>query len=202
MLMAPPCQEKDAFIQDVKVLTTSIAPAKVKLQTAHQGGEVSVVIALDGKAVTQADGDDVEITVDNAKLWSAESPTLYQAFVQLKKDGKVVEERKVDFGIRQITWNAEQGLLVNGVPTLLRGGCVHHDNGVLGACEYDDAAMRRIAKLKEFGFNAIRSSQNPCSEAVLKACDKLGMYVMDPGLFPAVERQLGERCAGFREKEL
>ena len=172
-------QEKDAFIQDVKVLTTSIAPAKVKLQTAHQGGEVSVVIALDGKAVTQADGDDVEITVDNAKLWSAESPTLYQAFVQLKKDGKVVEERKVDFGIRQITWNAEQGLLVNGVPTLLRGGCVHHDNGVLGACEYDDAAMRRIAKLKEFGFNAIRSSHNPCSEAVLKACDKLGMYVMD-----------------------
>ena len=172
-------QEKDAFIEDVKVLTTSISPAKVRLQTAHQGGEVSAVLLLNGKEVARAEGDDVEITVDNAQLWTAETPTLYQALVQLKKDGKVVEERTEDFGIRQLSWNAQQGFLVNGVPTLLRGGCVHHDNGVLGACEYDDAAMRRIAKLKEFGFNAIRSSHNPCSEAVLRACDKLGMYVMD-----------------------
>ena len=69
--------------------------------------------------------------------------------------------------------------IVNGKKTLLRGGCIHHDNGVLGACEYQESAERKILRLKEAGFNAIRSAHNPCSEAILSACDRYGMYVMD-----------------------
>ena len=172
-------QDKETYLEEVKVLTTSIAPAKIKLQTTHTGGQVSAAISLNGKTVATAEGDDTEVEIPDAQLWNAEHPTLYQATVQLKQDGKVIEERTVDFGIRQLTWSAEKGFLVNGEPTLLKGGCVHHDNGILGACEYDDAAERRIATLKKYGFNAIRSAHNPTSEAILRACDKLGMYVMD-----------------------
>lgn len=172
-------QDKDAYIEDVKIITKSINPAVIEVETTHQGGEVSAEICLDGKQVAAIEGDKKEVTVPDAKLWNAESPTLYTARVELKKDGKVVETREVEFGIRTLAWNAQQGFLVNGEPTLLKGGCVHHDNGILGAAEYDDAAIRRIEILKSYGFNAIRSAHNPCSEAVLRACDKLGMYVMD-----------------------
>ena len=78
-------------------------------------------------------------------------------------------------------WSATPcaGFLINGKRTLLRGGCIHHDNGVLGACSYPDAEERRVRILKEQGFNALRISHNPASRALLDACDKLGMYVMD-----------------------
>lgn len=72
-----------------------------------------------------------------------------------------------------------KGFFVNGKETLLRGACIHHDNGILGACGFKDAEYRRIKILKEAGFNAIRSSHNPVSKAMLDACDELGIYVMD-----------------------
>lgn len=172
-------QDKQAYLDDVKIQTLSIAPAKIQIQVAHTGGNVKTRVLLNGKKVADGQGADCSLDIPDAQLWNAEHPTLYQAVIQLEKEGKVVETRTVNFGIRQLAWNAQEGLLVNGEPTLLKGGCIHHDNGILGACEYDEAAMRRIATLKEYGFNAIRSAHNPCSEAVLRACDKLGMYVMD-----------------------
>ncbi len=170
-------QEKD-FIEQIKVSTLSITPAKVKVETLHQGGEVSVTIYDGNKQIVSAEGDNVELNIDNAKLWSAEQPNLYKAVVELKQNGKTIEKQEKQFGIREITWSA-QGLKVNGKDVLLKGGCLHHDNGILGAAEYDDAAFRKVALLKKYGFNAIRSSHNPLSEAMLKACDELGMYVMD-----------------------
>ena len=170
-------QEKD-FIEQVKVSTLSIAPAKIKVETLHQGGEVSVSIFDGSKQIAQADGANVELSINNAELWSAESPYLYKAVVELKQNGKTIEKQEHSFGIRQISWSA-QGLQVNGKDELLKGGCLHHDNGILGAAEYDDAAYRKVAIMKQYGFNAIRSSHNPLSEAMLKACDELGMYVMD-----------------------
>ena len=98
--------------------------------------------------------------------------------VELKQDGKTIEKQEKAFGIREISWSP-QGFKVNGEEVLLKGGCLHHDNGILGAAEYDDAAYRKVTIMKEYGFNAIRSSHNPLSEAMLKACDELGMYVMD-----------------------
>jgi len=172
-------QDPEAYIQQVKILTKSITPATIALNVAHQGGEVKATILLNGVEVAKAEGDQTEITIPDAKLWSAESPTLYEARVELSKSGKVVETRTEKFGIRTIDWNAQQGLLINGKPTLLRGGCIHHDNGILGAREYDDAARRKVATMKSYGFNALRSAHNPISPALLRACDELGMYIMD-----------------------
>lgn len=171
-------QEKD-YIEDVRISTLSIAPAKVAVQTTHQGGEISVSLFDGNTKVAEAEGDKVELDVAGAKLWSAEHPNLYTAVVELKKDGKVIEEQEKRFGIRQISWNTQDGLLVNGEKVLLKGGCIHHDNGVLGTAEYKDADLRKVAIMKQYGFNAIRISHNPASEALLEACDELGMYVMD-----------------------
>jgi hypothetical protein len=170
-------QEKD-YIEQVKISTLSIAPAKIKVETQHQGGEVIVSIFEGGTEIASSEGDNVEFIIDNALLWSAEAPYLYKAVVSLKKDGKVIETQEHKFGIREITWST-QGLKVNGQDVLLKGGCIHHDNGIIGAAEYDEAAYRKIAIMKQYGFNAIRSSHNPLSEAMLRACDELGMYVMD-----------------------
>lgn len=176
-----------SYIQKVSISTLSITPAQVQVAVQHVGGEVEVKI-FDGKhLVVSAQsklfkksslGSLVILPIEKAKLWSAEQPHLYQAEVSLKQDGKIIESVKKSFGIRQITYS-NKGLFINGKSVLLRGGCLHHDNGILGACEYDEMAERKIRILKEYGYNAIRSAHNPCSEAILKACDKLGMYVMD-----------------------
>ena len=92
--------------------------------------------------------------------------------------GTDIDTMEIPFGIRQITWS-NKGLFINGKETLLRGGCVHHDSGILGAATYAESEERRVRILKENGFNAIRSAHNPASKAMLEACDRLGMYVMD-----------------------
>lgn len=170
--------QEQQYIEDVKVSTLSISPATIKVVTEHQGGEVAVSIYDGNKQIASAEGDAVELQLEGVRLWSADQPNLYKAVVELKQDGKVIEKQEKTFGIREITWSA-QGFKVNGEDVLLKGGCLHHDNGILGAAEYDDAAYRKVAIMKQYGFNAIRSSHNPLSEAMLKACDELGMYVMD-----------------------
>ena len=90
----------------------------------------------------------------------------------------MLDEDEVRFGMREISWGPK-GLKINGKEVLLRGGCIHHDNGILGACDFRDAEYRRVRLMKESGFNAIRSAHNPASKALLDACDELGMYVMD-----------------------
>ena len=118
--------------------------------------------------------------IPSPKLWSAETPNLYQASIQLADvDGKELDEDHTRFGIRTLKWDSYQGFLVNGVPTKLRGGCVHHDNGMLGANTDYWTERRKVKKLKEIGFNAIRSAHNPIGKTLLDACDELGMYVMD-----------------------
>lgn len=115
-----------------------------------------------------------EIKVSNPDLWSPGSPELYKAEI------KVASHRdEVVFGIRSIKWNASEGLVLNGQPILLNGGCVHHDNGMLGAASYDDAEYRKAAMMKEAGFNAVRTSHNPPAPAFLDACDQLGLLVID-----------------------
>jgi len=158
--------------QGVKITTLSINPAVIRVETKANAG-VSVEI-LDGDTViATGSGAVCEITVPNAKLWSDETPNLYTARVSCSSD--VVEEK---FGIRKISWS-NKGLFINGKETLLRGGCVHHDSGILGAATYDESEWRRVRILKEAGFNAIRAAHNPCSRATLEACDHYGMYMMD-----------------------
>lgn len=115
-----------------------------------------------------------EIEIPNARLWTAETPHLYTCVIR-----KGDREKRVRFGIRLLEWDAKRGLRVNGERVLLRGGCVHHDHGVLGAREYYDAEYRRISILKANGFNALRIAHNPASQITLDICDELGMYVMN-----------------------
>ena len=114
------------------------------------------------------------IHVENPHFWSPDDPYLYHTTIEAEGDAV-----PVTYGIRTIEYSAEKGLLLNGQPIVLNGGCVHHDNGILGARAFDAAEYRRIRLLKEAGFNAIRTSHNPPSETFLRACDELGLLVID-----------------------
>ncbi len=115
----------------------------------------------------------VTATLPGAGLWSPENPRLYRCRVRFGED-----LWEGTFGIRSLEWGRE-GLLLNGKRIILRGACIHHDNGLLGAATWADAEERRVRLLKENGYNAIRSAHNPCSKALLEACDRQGMLMMD-----------------------
>jgi len=119
------------------------------------------------------------IMISAPLLWTPETPYLYAARVQVLKNKKVVDDTKTSFGIRSIKFTAESGFQLNGKTVKLNGGCVHHDNGCLGAAAFDRAEERKVELLKEAGFNAVRTSHNPPSEAFLNACDRLGLLVID-----------------------
>ena len=119
------------------------------------------------------------ITVSKPFLWTPETPHLYQAVVKVFIDNRVVDDTKTLFGIRSIKFTTENGFQLNGKTVKINGGCVHHDNGCLGAAAFDRTEERRVELLKSAGFNAIRTSHNPPSEAFLDACDRLGMMVID-----------------------
>ncbi|MEO6524276.1 MAG: glycoside hydrolase family 2 TIM barrel-domain containing protein [Mucilaginibacter sp.] len=112
-------------------------------------------------------------------LWTPEKPGLYNAQIQILQNKKVVDETETMFGIRSIKFTAENGFQLNRKTIKLNGGCVHHDNGCLGAAAFDRAEERKVELLKEAGFNAVRTSHNPPSEAFLNACDRLGLMVVD-----------------------
>ncbi|WP_345740589.1 glycoside hydrolase family 2 TIM barrel-domain containing protein [Microbacterium terricola] len=119
------------------------------------------------------------VTITDAALWTPESPTLYDIAVSLESEDEVIDSSHDRFGIRAIDVDASHGLRINGESVKLRGAAIHHDNGVIGAHTLDAAERRRVRILKEGGFNAIRSAHNPASRALLRACDELGVLVMD-----------------------
>ena len=119
------------------------------------------------------------IDVQKPSLWTPETPYLYQAQIQVIKEKQVVDDTKINFGIRSIKFSSENGFQLNGKTVKINGGCVHHDNGCLGSAAFDRAEERKIELLKSAGFNAVRTSHNPPSEAFLNACDKLGLLVME-----------------------
>ncbi len=100
------------------------------------------------------------LKVNNPELWSPDSPSLYSLELSLKENGKVIDEVKETFGIRTISYSAEEGFKLNGKPILLNGACAHHDNGMLGAASFDAAEARKVRLLKEGGFNAVRASHH------------------------------------------
>ncbi|MCM1505175.1 MAG: DUF4982 domain-containing protein [Muribaculum sp.] len=124
---------------------------------------------------------DVELDFPKEKLalWSPDSPNLYTMTIELTSDGKVVDRMSETFGVRSIAFSANEGFLLNGRPVLINGGCVHHDNGLLGARSYDMAEARKVRLMKEAGFNAVRTSHNPPSPAFLDECDRQGLLVID-----------------------
>lgn len=151
------------------------------------------ILNAEGKVVTQQKSDlhfnakwrDREyelpsISLEDAKLWSPDSPYLYTAEVTLyDNEGNIADQIREPFGIRTIEMNPEKGLLVNGKKVLLKGYANHHTLGALGAAAYPRAIEKRLKLIKKFGMNHIRSSHNPYSEDFLKLCDKYGILVVD-----------------------
>lgn len=128
-----------------------------------------------GKSTTEAQ----TLTVSNPVLWSLETPQLYKAITEIKDGEKTIDRVETIFGIRSIRFDGTDGFTLNGKKVILKGGCIHHDNGPLGASTIDRAEERKIEILKENGYNAIRTSHQPPSQQFLDACDRLGMLVMD-----------------------
>lgn len=120
-----------------------------------------------------------QVSVRSPALWSTESPALYRAVSQVRSSGRLLDVVETTFGIRSVSFDAVKGFELNGKPMKLKGGCVHHDHGPLGARSYDRAEERRVELLKASGFNAIRCSHNPPAPAFLDAADRLGMLVID-----------------------
>ncbi|SEK62012.1 glycoside hydrolase family 2 TIM barrel-domain containing protein [Paenibacillus sp. OK003] len=138
--------------------------------------EVSPITTFAGESATLRQ----RLYVRNPKLWSVDAPHLYQCRSSIvAEDGEELDKETNTFGIRSLTLNPDQGLCINGETVKLRGACIHHDNGVIGAATIDRAEERRVEILKEAGFNALRSSHHPMSKALLDACDRIGMLVVD-----------------------
>lgn len=117
--------------------------------------------------------------MENPALWSPEDPNLYEAEVVLMSNGEEVDRYPLLFGVRSLAYNVEDGFLLNGHEILMKGACMHHDNGLLGAAAFREAEFRRVRIMKENGYNAIRTSHNPPSKHFLDACDQYGMLVID-----------------------
>ncbi|MCL3781420.1 glycoside hydrolase family 2 protein [Prolixibacteraceae bacterium JC049] len=175
--------EKEAFVQirnevineknraeDIEV-KTEIYDAK-----GHLVGSSSVNKRVEkNKEVELIEG----FTIEKPILWSLENPHLYSAKVKVLANGKLIDESVTRFGIRTIEFTADKGFLLNGKQVKLKGVCLHHDNGALGAAAIDRAKQRQVDMLKEMGCNAIRTSHNPASPAFLNYCDEVGMLVME-----------------------
>lgn len=175
-------EKRHIAFNGVRITTLSHAPARISVDVDVKNGEgtqISVEILDEQQVIAAAEGTHSEIEIPNARLWDAEHPNLYQARVELRSGGKIWDTRIVTFGIRTLAWSAEKGFLVNGNRTLLKGGCIHNDNGVIGTVTNRVTEERRIRNLKASGFNALRSAHHPMSPALLEMCDKYGMYVMD-----------------------
>ncbi|MBN1892874.1 DUF4982 domain-containing protein, partial [bacterium] len=156
------------------------ADCTLKTRIFKPDGRVSVEVRKN--ASLEAGGSSIlEILLDvkDPVLWSVDNPQLYRAETELVMNDRTVDRAVTPFGIRTIRFSPDDGFQLNGELLELKGGCVHHDNGILGSAAFDRAEERRIEKLKASGFNAIRTSHNPPSQAFLDACDRLGMLVMD-----------------------
>ena len=173
-------EKEHICMNGVRIRTLSLDPAtaEVEVKTTCPGAVV-VSIERGGKIIAEARGESDGrrtfcLTVPDAELWSPENPALYTCRVRFKED-----EWSGSFGVRTIACTAKEGFVLNGKRVIIRGACIHHDNGILGARCYAEAEERKIRLLKEYGYNAVRSAHNPCSKALLDACDRLGMMVMD-----------------------
>ncbi len=179
--------ERHVLPEGVRVTTVDYRTGRVRVavRTSH-AGEVAIAI-LDGdgnrkvfceaRAERLDDGDFVassELVIPDVRLWCPEDPALYTCVVSFGED-----EQRETFGVRTVECDAEKGLRINGKRVILRGCCLHHDNGLLGACAYPAAEARKVALMKQGGYNAIRSAHNPCSKALLDACDREGMLMLD-----------------------
>lgn len=169
------------LLNGVKVRTVSIRPARIEVSVRTScPGALRAEIWDNDRLIARTEWQSgaeaaraIEIEIPDGRPWDTETHKLYTCRVFFGQDTETVV-----FGIRQISWG-KNGFMLNGERIILKGACIHHDHAMLGACCYADAEERRVRLLKENGYNALRSAHNPCSKALLDACDRLGLLVMD-----------------------
>lgn len=173
--------EKTKYIEinGVLVKPTSLNSAHAKVETSEAGLVNIQVLDPSNKVVFEKEFNskgslEFDFNVKGALPWNIDTPNLY-TIKAVFGDDEVTER----FGFRTITCNFKDGFKINGERVILRGCCIHSDNGILGVRSYYDAELRKVKKLKEAGYNAIRCAHNPCAKSFLDACDEAGMFVMD-----------------------
>jgi beta-galactosidase len=171
------------------------ASLTITTTVSNDGGTANTVVASkvyapDGKLVAQtqsplalAAGGSTDVTQTasllSARLWSLEKPQLYRLHTDVMTNGKITDSQDTSFGVRTIRWDADKGFFLNEKPVKIQGVCNHQDLIGVGVAVPDTLQYWRVKKLQGMGANAWRTSHNPPNTAVLDACDKLGMLVMD-----------------------
>lgn len=167
-------------LDSIRMETISIAPTAVRVSfETSQAGKAQICLMKNGEKATEATSDNtavhqVVLNVPQAQLWSPQQPEMYQCVIRFGQDTATE-----NVGIRMIQCTPEKGFCINGKREILRGACIHHDNGLLGAASFPEAEERKVQLLRAMGYNAIRSAHNPCGKTLLDVCDRLGMMVMD-----------------------
>lgn len=178
-----PSVSKTSSTVQIAITIRNLTRKKEKITIETILSKDGVVVGKDTIGVTMFCAEDEivhqTICIQDAKLWSPEHPELYDCTVTLYAGEEKLDMTEEHFGIRALELDAENGLRINGEQVKLRGTCIHHDNGIIGATTLEKAEERRCRQLKEAGFNSIRSSHHPMSKAMLDACDRYGILVMD-----------------------
>ncbi len=171
--------EDGAFIHAEKTDGGWTLHARIEVDRPEQGSRA--VVSCMGRTTACAAAAINELTIAGLEpeLWSLDKPVLYDVSVRLMgRDGEIIDEEIIPFGFRTVEFDVEKGCIVNGDPVKLKGVCIHHDHAGVGAAITDDLNYYRVKRLKEMGCNAIRTSHNPQSPGLYRACDQLGVALM------------------------
>ena len=161
-------------------ITDKSAVVSVSAAVVGDGDVKHTVYGPDGESVAETFGASGKMEISAPALWSDDSPSLYTLHTDVYGvDGELADSVETRFGIRSLTFDPDRGFFVNGESKKLRGVCLHHDGGTLGAAVPKEVWRRRLSKLKECGCNAVRTSHNPPDPALLDLCDEMGFFVMD-----------------------
>jgi beta-galactosidase/beta-glucuronidase len=179
----PVAVEAEALVSiETRVLNETAREARATLITSVLNDRAEEVASVRSEEPVTAGADHSfaqQLTVPHPSLWSPERPSLYTAVSRVILDGIVVDEQRTPFGIRTFYFSPDKGLILNGRPIKMKGVCIHHDLGALGAAFFEEALERRLTRLREIGVNAIRCSHNPMAPEFYDLCDRLGLLVMD-----------------------
>ncbi len=160
-----------AITADIKNPTDGLV-AEIEITYENASVKTVTVPVTDGKIAANID-------IASPKLWCNETPNLYFAKLRLMKDGELLDNEDIRFGIRKIEFDREKGCLINGKITKMNGVCMHHDLGALGAAVNESALRRQFKMLADMGCNSIRTSHNPPTPELLNIADELGFYIID-----------------------
>jgi beta-galactosidase len=179
----PVAGEAEALVSiETRLLNESPSEARATVVTSflnERAQEIATAKAEEAVAPGKDRTFAQQVAIPRPSLWSPEQPRLYTAVSRVYLDGKVVDEQRTPFGIRSFYFSPDKGLIFNGRPIKMKGVCIHHDLGVLGAAFFEEALERRLKSFKEIGVNAIRCSHNPMAPEFYDLCDRLGLLVMD-----------------------